>query len=396
MEEFMKRFVYSIQDLSEEDQKVFEEMLPYISPYIESTTVNNSEIIVFHNYSDDEIITKMEYLKKSITSSELNQKKDSEVETIFDNTQIEPLNNKSVYEELLDGHVYKIIDGVFAYSGIFLDVFKYFCKKIDSFGKERFQNIKQFEMPVLYPIDGYEKGSYFESFPHQMMFQTIMVNDIEVLDKFSKLGTKDHSIFTQMKVPENVLRHSACAPVYPYMENQQVDPAHAQCFLVSGKCFRNEGQNVFELARLKEFHQKEYVFIGTPKQCLDYLEESKELWKYWIQVFGLNCKIDTANDSFFASNYKKLKLFQIWGDSKQEFKMQLPSSKRYIAVGSSNVHRTHFTKKYNIRNGDAFCHSSCFGFGIERLTYSLIAQKGMDISKWDERTLNEIRNYIEL
>ena len=70
---------------------------------------------------------------------------------------------------------------------------------------------------------------------------------------------------------------------------------------------------MFELARLKEFHMKEYVFVGTQEQILENLEKGSGLWRYWIERFGLKCKVETANDSFFASNYSKLKIFQMLG-----------------------------------------------------------------------------------
>ena len=86
-----------------------------------------------------------------------------------------------------------------------------------------------------------------------------------------------------------------------------------------------------DLSFLEEykFYMKEYVFVGEQDQIKAYIEKSKDLWYYWIETFQLNCYIETANDSFFASNYKKLKIFQILGDSKQEFKIWIPSSEQF-------------------------------------------------------------------
>ena len=69
-----------------------------------------------------------------------------------------------------------------------------------------------------------------------------------------------------------------------------------------------------------------------------------------------------------------------------------------IAAASANFHRTHFSKPYNIRldNGN-FAYTACFAFGVERLTYALLCQKGLDVSKWDEKTVQELKKYdIEL
>jgi seryl-tRNA synthetase len=228
------------------------------------------------------------------------------------------------------------------------------------------------------------------------MFQTVMKNDIKIMEMFSKYGTKDKTIFNNMKRPDLILRNAACVPIYPFLENTVIDDAKPKCFLVSGKCFRNEGSNVFELARLNEFYMKEYVFIGTPEQTKTYINKAKELWEYWADVFQLNCKVDTANDSFFASNYKKLRLFQILGDSKQEFRLLLPHKSDYLACSSANFHRTHFTKSYNIKNKSSYCYSSCFAFGVERLAYAFLSQKGIDIDKWDKTSSDELSKYIKL
>lgn len=41
------------------------------------------------------------------------------------------------------------------------------------------------------------------------------------------------------------------------------------------------------------------------------IEISKELIKFWVDIFKLNSKYETANDSFFANNYKKMKFFKL-------------------------------------------------------------------------------------
>ena len=44
-----------------------------------------------------------------------------------------------------------------------------------------------------------------------------------------------------------------------------------------------------------------------------------------------------------------------------------------------------------------FAYTACFAFGVERLTYALLCQKGLDVSKWDEKTVQELKQYdIEL
>ena len=167
---------------------------------------------------------------------------------------------------------------------------------------------------------------------------------------------------------------------------------------MTGTCFRNEAENIKSLSRLNEFTMKEYVFVGSENFIEDSLNKATKLWEYWVKAFSLNSKMETATDSFFASKYQKLKLFQALGKSKVEFKCWIPAEDSYISCGSKNYHRTHFSSKYNIHylNNSTLAQSACFAFGIDRLMYAFLSQKGTEIEKWDSSTVSEIKKYVDL
>lgn len=390
----MKTIEYSTSEINASDVNVFTDMLAYVSEYIFKITRENGRVLLdIEDTKEDEVLDKIAQLRKTMELDEVKKGREVTTKVLVDKRSNVPLNTDNIFSKLVEsGSVVKMTDGAYAYTGLFLQVYRYFCRKIDEFGKKHFNGIQEFEESVLYPVKEYETGHYFESFPHHIMFQTTMKSDAELLERFSKNGTNDSTIFSNdnMKRPENVVRHAACVPIYPMLKDAYIPAYSPKYYLISGKCFRNEGANVYELARLNEFYMKEFVCIGTLEQTLDMIKSARALWEEWIDTFNLNCTIETANDSFFASNYKKLKIFQILGDSKQEFRVYIPDGDFFCAVSSSNVHRTHFTKTYNIHNDNSFCQSSCFAFGIERLSYALLSQKGVDIDKWDEATRKEI------
>lgn len=398
----MCNYIYNLESIPESDRTFFVEMLSYISEYVTDISVEGNTVsIAYEGASEEEIVTSVKFLENMIEVKLKNVGDKVQIKTIEDYTNRETINTMNIFEEMLKlGIVKPISSGAFAYSGIYLKVFKYFCKKVEDSIERLFPNLEkqEYEVPILTPVDDYDEGKYFETFPHHIMFQTTMKSNINVIDRFAKNGISDRTILNEVKTPTNVLRTAACVPIYPFLRDARISQEAPKCFLVSGKCFRNEGNNVKELSRLNEFYMKEYVFVGTPKQAKSYIEKAYALWKFWDETFNINCKIDTANDSFFASNYKKLQLFQILGDSKREFKWLIPNSDTYISCSSANFHRTHFTKVYNIKTDetDAYCHSSCFAFGIERLTYALLSQKGLDVSKWDSATKEEISKYVTL
>lgn len=390
----MKTIEYSTSEINASDVNVFTDMLAYVSEYIFKITRENGRVLLdIEDTKEDEVLDKIAQLRKTMELDEVKKGREVTTKILVDKRSNVPLNTDNIFSKLVEsGSVVKMTDGAYAYTGLFLQVYRYFCRKIDEFGKKHFNGIQEFEESVLYPVKEYETGHYFESFPHHIMFQTTMKSDAELLECFSKNGTNDSTIFSNnnMKRSENVVRHAACVPIYPMLKDAYIPADSPKYYLISGKCFRNEGANVYELARLNEFYMKEFVCIGTLEQTLDMIKSARALWEEWIDTFNLNCTIETANDSFFASNYKKLKIFQILGDSKQEFRVYIPDGDFFCAVSSSNVHRTHFTKTYNIHNDNSFCQSSCFAFGVERLSYALLSQKGVDIDKWDEATRKEI------
>ena len=383
---------YKLDEVIIEDRDIFCEMLTYVSPEILAIKQTGDTVLLeCTDAHEEDVIEKVGYLVEIFSRTDVRAGSSVKIKTLSDFTSNHPINNQPIFEELIsNGSIYSTTDGAYVYSGIFLDVFNYFSAKIASYGKETFRGIKSFEAPVLQSITEYEKGGYFESFPHHIMFQSSLKSDIENINEYSKLDSKEKEIVKYLQSPSNILRHAACVPVYPMLQDMKIDSPEPVSIMVSGRCFRNEGKNVFELARLNEFNMKEFVFIGEQEQVNEHVKKAKALWDYWIELFELNGLIATANDSFFANNYKKLKVFQIIGDSKQELKLLLPSSQKLCAVSSANYHRTHFTKSYNIKSDNVYAHTACVAFGIERLTYSLLSQKGICPEKWDSATLKEI------
>ena len=380
------------------DRQFFYEMLPYVSPKIVSVDKDDRGIAVACRACDEgEVRAQIEILYGMVERGGL-KGREVPVKTLEDYSGVPVANEESIFEQLLArGDVREMAHGSYAYSGLFLKALQYFDAKIEDYGRATFPSICEHDFPVLHPISRYEQGGYFENFPHYMMFQTSLKNDIQVLDRFAREGVGDGSVFEQTRTPENVLRHAACVPVYEMLEGATVPSDAPLEFLVSGTCFRNEGANVFELARINEFHMKEYVFVGSPEQCSERMANAKLLWDFWRETFSANTKLDTANDSFFASNYKKLKFFQVLGDSKREFKWKIPAHSSYISCGSMNFHRTHFSKPFSIRNeARDYCYTSCFAFGVERLAFAVLSQKGLDVDAWDDPTRAELARYVEL
>lgn len=383
---------YDISGIPQQDRQCFFDMLTYVSEYIDNMKEvrDNTAYLDITDGKEEEVVRKLDILKKDLSETKYGCNVEEKV--IFSSMENELINSESIYEELLSKRdIIKLSAGSYAYGGLFLKVFNYFSERFKRYAYGLCgDGIKTYNVPVLYPADEYERGKYFENFPHHIMFQTLIKNDIEVLNKFAESKMNNGELLREMQVPKNVLRHAACVPVYQWHENTVAEYEKPVTYFVTGRCFRNEDKNICELIRLNEFVMKEIVFIGRSQQVVDMLDKARGFWFDIINDFKLCAEIKTANDSFFALNYQKQKLFQKLGESKLEFRLYVPGRDTMVASGSSNYHRTHFTMEYKIKTPDEYCHSACIALGLDRLTYAFLSQKGLDVSKWDEFSRNEI------
>ncbi|PID59168.1 hypothetical protein CSB45_01845 [candidate division KSB3 bacterium] len=384
--------IFSIKN--EENRKFFYEMLPYVSEYILSFTLKDSSVEVTYASEShrSQIESKLGILKELASQEVIDGADNAKTKVLLDRRDVRTQNSQPIFEALQQhGAITQFGEGAFAYSKLFLNVMDYFYLKSRELGLHF--SAQEYKFPTLIPLETFQRGGYFETFPHHIMFQSTIKNDIEVLEQFTQQGV-DEELLRKMKLSGNVLKNAACGPIYPMLAHQTLSSKDPHVFLVVGKCFRNEASNIFELARLNEFTMSEVVFIGTDAQVRQGITQAQKLlWDFWIELFELNCSIETASDSFFGGSYKKLKFFQLMGDSKQELRMLLPQHKQYIACSSANFHRTHFTKRYEIRHEDGFCHTACIAFGIERLAYAFLSQLGCDPDKWPRKVLEEIERY---
>ena len=162
-------FEFNVNSMKEDNLKVFIDMIPYVSPKI--TNIDKGEdkvIIACEDSCNDEIKQELQRLVTIIESM-----KDSKIETIVleDFTDKKPLNDKDIFSDLLnDRTVRELSPGVFSYSGLFLKIYEYFDKKINEYAYKTFNNLTEEVYPVLFPVQEYVKGRYFENFPHYMMF----------------------------------------------------------------------------------------------------------------------------------------------------------------------------------------------------------------------------------
>lgn len=136
-----------------------------------------------------------------------------------------------------------------------------------------------------------------------------------------------------------------------------------------GRCFRNE-DHYDGLRRLRAFHMREVLYVGSQDGVVDHLARSKELVLSLVDQLGIKVRHEPATDPFYLGDGSRSLLNQL-DPVKFEF-----VSDDGTAIASVNRHRNFFGERLGIRVGDGSAYSGCLAFGVERWVHALLQVHG--------------------
>ena len=248
---------------------------------------------------------------------------------------------------------------------------------------------ERLRFPPIVPRDQFEASGYLKSFPH--LAGTIFAFDGsegEALEQYDR-ATKHEDWSEYQSMSDLVLLPAACYPVYPAVAKRGPLPPGGVTIDVGGSyVFRNEPSG--DPARLQMFHQREMVRIGEP----DAVGEWRELWRdraiELLRGIGLDAEFEVANDPFFGRSGRMMAASQ--REQALKFEVVVPiGGPEPTAVASFNYHQTHFGETYGIELADGgVAHTSCLGFGLERISLALFRAHGLEPSEWPDEVRKEL------
>ena len=173
-----------------------------------------------------------------------------------------------------------------------------------------------------------------------------------------------------------VLDPLQCLSFYQYFENKIINTKKGPIKWCdySGPTYRNEDfKRLKPLTRQREFHRAEFIYIGTKEQVIKTREQCvlqlesvcKELHFQYRIVVGSGCYELTGNEPAPTS----LEEIPI-----KDIEVYIPQTKSWLELAGCSVLETNLTSRFNIQSetGEKLW-SGCTGIGLERLTYSTIA-----------------------
>jgi seryl-tRNA synthetase len=236
--------------------------------------------------------------------------------------------------------------------------------------------------PPLIPRATFERTGYLKSFPHLA----------GAVHSFSG-GERDHrellralehgDDWSAAFAPSGVLlTPAACYPVYPTLAGRL--PEGGRLVDVSSYCFRHEPSA--DVARMQMFRMHEHVRAGDP----DTLASWRETWIHRAErvaeALGLEARVEAASDPFFGRGGQLLADSQRGQRLKLEVVTPIASAERPTAIISINYHQEHFGQIFGIETADgAVAHTSCVGFGLERIVLALYRHHGFERDGWPPR-----------
>ncbi len=77
---------------------------------------------------------------------------------------------------------------------------------------------------------------------------------------------------------------------------------------------------------------------------------------------------------------------------KYEMRLVVPGADKGVAAVSANVHGTHFTEGFSIKEThNHTLWTGCTGIGTTRWLFGFLAQKGFDESNWPDMVRNRVK-----
>lgn len=245
--------------------------------------------------------------------------------------------------------------------------------------------------PKLIPIPVMNKMRYLEGLPEGMYYCSAPRRDPELFEKFKNelTITKEvpiNRLKDGLKDPSYVLAPAQCEPFYEFFSHEVVDEKDLPISLFdrSGWTYRWEAGGAKGLDRVHEFQRVELVWLGTPEQVEKIRDATLEISQELADQMELEWYTEVGDDPFYLEGRKSEERGIEFPDvPKYEMRLVVPGADKGVAAVSANVHGTHFTEGFSIKEAhQKTLWTGCTGIGITRWLFGFLAQKGFDKEKW--------------
>jgi len=254
--------------------------------------------------------------------------------------------------------------------------------------------------PKLIPIPVMNKMRYLEGLPEGMYYCSAPRRDPEVFEKFKQelVIKKDVPIDLLkdgLKDPSYVLAPAQCEPFYEFFSHEVIDESELpiKFFDRSGWTYRWEAGGAKGLDRVHEFQRVELVWLGKPEDVEKIRDTTVDISQRIADEMGLEWYTEVGDDPFYLEGRRvEERGIQFPDVPKYEMRLVSPTQNKGVAVVSANVHGTHFTEGFSIKEAhNNVIWTGCLGIGVSRWIFGFLAQKGFDPENWPEDVRERVK-----
>ena len=244
-----------------------------------------------------------------------------------------------------------------------------------------------YRFPPVVTRSNYLKSDHVRSFPQLAgSIHSFTGTDRDHMNVLKKVeaGENFAADFTPTEI---MLCPAGCYPVYPMLAGQLPDGGRVIEILAT--VFRHEPS--VDPMRLQFFRQLEHIRIGDPESVLNWrntwFDRTHELLNAWQLPFVA----EVASDPFFGRGGKLMAKSQVEQALKFEINVPIMGEDHPTACVSLNLHHDHFSHTFGIESTNGgVVHTSCIGFGLERLALGLLRFHGLDVTQWPAAVRSEL------
>ena len=279
--------------------------------------------------------------------------------TIMKNHTSIGYKNDPMVSMMEQGLITKVGKGLFVISGVLVDI----INKVDNI--------------ILDLADTYHAN--YLMVPSNLSWDNAILSDYLSSFENHAIGLKSF-LHNSKDEYDGLASPTVCYHCFSALKNQTI--MENSIYTASSKCTRKEIGALNSLARLSNFTMREIIFLGSDQYCKSIrMKILKDTYKILSKILDIEFRIRTATDPFFSSDSELKGQAQLASESKYEIQALVPFNNTYVSVASFNDHGKIFFDRFNISSGSSELHfSGCAGWGLERLLYIILCQKGLDFS----------------
>lgn len=277
------------------------------------------------------------------------------------------------------------VPGVYGRSGEFEDTLERIDSAVVCLAAPDHPDVLRF--PEVISRAHFERSGYLESFPQLAgVVRSFDGNDPDHRALLRAVAHED-DWSASFAATDLVLAPAACYPVYPVLAGTL--PAGGRTIDVRASCFRHEVSD--DPARMQMFRMHEFVRAGSRGAVAAWRAAWLDRAQQLVAYLDLDAATQPASDPFFGRGGKLLAAGQ--RDQRLKLEIAAPISDTHpTAIVSLNDHQERFARLFGIyTEGGAPAHTSCIGFGLERMTLALYRRHGFERARWPAQVREALR-----